>query len=63
MRALPHTPAASAGQGAAAEMLEASEGKSASAGCGLPSTMLSGLTGVSSRGESCGWAQKDGLLK
>lgn len=44
--------AALEGEGPAAEMLEVSEMKSVSPGLGLPSTMLSGVTGVSTLGES-----------
>lgn len=59
----PHVFAALEGEGPAAETLDVSEMKSVSPGLGLPSTMLSGVTGVSTLGESWSWAANDGLLK
>ncbi len=51
------------GERPAAETLELSEVQSVSAGLGLHSTMLSGVTGVPTLGQRWGWAANEGLLK
>lgn len=51
------------GEGAVAETLEVLEVQSVSPGFALPSTMLSGVTGVPTLGQRWGRAGNDGLLK